>query len=60
MKKQVLRMFGLLPAILLAVGFAQAQDSELAGANWIDLVKGGKSEATGAEVREVKTEEVGS
>ena len=60
MNKQIVRMFGLLPAILLAAVFAQAQDSELAGANWIDLVKGGKSEATGAEVREVKTAEDGS
>jgi len=60
MKKQVLTMFGLLPAMVLAAAVAQAQDSDLAEANWIDLVKGGKSEATGAEVREVKTAEDGS
>ena len=50
----------LLLAMVLAAMSVQAQDSELAGANWIDLVKGGKSEATGAEVREVKTAEDGS
>ncbi|MEP1470410.1 MAG: hypothetical protein ABJK20_18125 [Halieaceae bacterium] len=60
MKTQLGKTMSLLLAMVLAAMSVQAQDSELAGANWIDLVKGGKSEATGAEVREVKTAEDGS
>lgn len=60
MIKQLLVLIGAVPIWLLAAAFSGAQDSELANANWIDLVKGEKSEATGAEVREVRTAEDGS
>ena len=60
MKKRLLALLGGLSMLMLPAILAFAQDSELANANWIDLVKGEKSEATGAEVREVRTAEDGS
>ena len=60
MKKRLLALLGGLSMLMLPAVLSFAQDSELANANWIDLVKGEKSEATGAEVREVRTAEDGS
>ena len=59
-KKRLLALLGGLSMLMLPAVLSFAQDSELANANWIDLVKGEKSEATGAEVREVRTAEDGS